>query len=149
MNNPMFGSCFCENIKFEISGITPKLYQCHCSMCRKVTSSSANTGCIIPKENFSWLTTNDITSFLKPTGYRVDFCPICGSTVPNPYRDNAFWIPMGLLDGEYNLQISNHLCVSSKASWERISDNAKQHNGVPNINQIATHSTTKNELEIK
>lgn len=133
----MIGSCFCENVKFKITGITPKLYQCHCSMCRKVTSSASNTAFIIPKDNFKWLSgINDIKTYEKPTGYRVDFCSSCGSTLPNMYRDIEFWVPAGLLNGVLELEVSNHLCVSSKASWDVISDNGKQFDGVPELHHI-------------
>lgn len=137
----MIGSCFCEKVKFEVSGVIPKLYQCHCSMCRKVTSSTSNTAFIIPKENFNWLSgTSDIKTYQKPTGYRVDFCTSCGSTVPNMYRNIEFWVPAGLLDGALELEISNHLCVSSKASWDEISDKGKQHDGVPDLHHITSCS---------
>ncbi|NQZ30453.1 MAG: GFA family protein [Oceanospirillaceae bacterium] len=135
----MIGSCFCEGVKFEVYGIVPKLYQCHCSMCRKVTSSTSNTAFIIPKENFKWIAgNNNIKTYRKPTGYRVDFCIDCGSTVPNEYRDKEMWIPAGLLDETLNLNISNHLCVSSRASWDEISDVGKQYDGVPEMHHITS-----------
>lgn len=133
----MKGSCFCKQIKFEVHGITPILYQCHCSMCRKVTSSTSNTAFIIPKKNFRWLENEgNISSFEKSTGYRVDFCIVCGSTVPNEYQNTMYWVPAGLLDDTSGLTISNHLCVSSKASWDTILDAGEQHQGVPAINSI-------------
>jgi len=136
----MIGSCFCGGVKFEVNGITPKLYQCHCSMCRKVTSSTSNTAFIIPIDNFKWISGDSfIKTYKKPTGYRVDFCTECGSTVPNIYRDIQVWIPAGLLDNPQELTISNHLCVSSKANWDEISDNGKQHAGVPELDSITSN----------
>ena len=133
----MKGSCFCEEVIFEVLGVEPVLYQCHCSMCRKVTSSSCNTAYIVPQENFKWLSKIDnIQSFTKPSGYRVDFCKCCGSPVPNLFGENDVWVPAGLLDEDYGLEISNHLCVSSKASWDEISGKGKKHKGVPELQCI-------------
>jgi len=135
----MIGSCFCENVKFEVTGITPKLYQCHCSMCRKVTSSTSNTAFIIPKGNLKWLAgVSEIKTYLKPTGYRVDFCTSCGSTLPNLYRDIEYWVLAGLLNDAVGLEISNHLCVSSKASWNEIFDKGKQYEGAPELHHITS-----------
>jgi hypothetical protein len=39
----MKGECLCGDVEFEIKGDLPNLYQCHCSLCRKVTGSSAAT----------------------------------------------------------------------------------------------------------
>ena len=29
------GSCLCGRVRFEVTAPFPKLYQCHCSLCRK------------------------------------------------------------------------------------------------------------------
>ncbi len=38
----MHGQCLCGAVKFEILGPLPKLYQCHCSLCRKQSGSASN-----------------------------------------------------------------------------------------------------------
>ncbi|WP_354010018.1 GFA family protein [Endozoicomonas lisbonensis] len=81
----MIGQCLCNEVRFKVSGQLPNFYQCHCSLCRKVTGSSANAGTIVNKESFEWLNGQEnVSSFIKKTGYRVDFCKSCGSPVPNP-----------------------------------------------------------------
>ena len=32
----MRGQCLCRQLSFESAGKTPLLYQCHCSLCRKL-----------------------------------------------------------------------------------------------------------------
>lgn len=133
----MFGSCFCESIKFEVAVSSPAIYQCHCSMCRKVTSSTSNTAFITAKENFKWICgSENITAYCKPAGYRVNFCNSCGSTVPNDYQEQYVWVPVGLLEGEHDFKIANHLCVASKASWDMIADSGQQYSAVPELAQI-------------
>lgn len=114
------GKCLCEAVAFEISGATPRLYQCHCSLCRKQGGSISNTATIVAKDNFRWLSGEDrISSFVLPTGFRSDFCSTCGSTVPNPLRNTPYyWVPSGLFDGSEKLQIAVHLYVGSRAAWD-------------------------------
>lgn len=117
----MRGQCLCEAVSFEIVGVTPKLYQCHCSLCRKQGGSTSNTGTVVAAENFRWLSGKEnISTFVKPTGFRSDFCSTCGSTVPNPLRNTPYvWVPSGMLEGTENLEIAVHLYVGSRAAWDK------------------------------
>ena len=116
----MRGQCLCGAVSFEIVGPIPRLYQCHCSLCRKQGGSVSNTATVVAANNFRWLSgQNLISSFVKPTGFRSDFCSKCGSTVPNPLRNTPYvWVPSGMLDGTENLEIAVHLYVGSRASWD-------------------------------
>ena len=116
----MHGHCLCEQIKFEIVGECFKLYQCHCSLCRRQGGSLSNTATIVSEEKFRWLEgTDHISSWVKASGFRSDFCSICGSPVPNPLRSLPyFWVPAGLLESDSTLEIVTHLCVASKAAWD-------------------------------
>ena len=130
----MIGSCFCETIKFEITGHIPDLYQCHCSECRKTTGASANAGFIISEKQVKWLKNKaNIKTFIKDSGFRVDFCKTCGSVVPNPTsaKPKMMWIPAGLLDNPPPMTVANHIFVGSKANWDEITANAKQHESLP------------------
>jgi len=117
----MKGECLCGEVKFEIEGNLPSLYQCHCSLCRKATGSSANAATFVSQECFRWLTGQEaISSFQKPTGYRSDFCSTCGSPVPNQLRGmDLIWVPAGLLEESFDAAVNVHLHLGSAASWER------------------------------
>lgn len=118
------GECLCGQIQFEIEGMLPSIYQCHCSLCRKATGAAANAATFVDRERFRWVFGEAlITSFLKPTGYRSDFCSACGSPVPNQLRGSELvWVPVGLLEGEFKAEVAAHLHLSSSASWERDSE---------------------------
>ena len=130
---PMRGKCLCGNIEFELVGATPKFYQCHCSLCRKQGGSSSNTATIVESSDFRWVSGQDgISSFIKPTGFRSDFCSKCGSPVPNPLRNTPYyWVPAGLLEGSDKLEIVAHLYVGSKASWDSINSSGTQYETMP------------------
>ncbi|MCH4813436.1 GFA family protein [Vreelandella neptunia] len=129
----MKGECLCGEVAFEIEGELPNFYQCHCSLCRKATGSSANAATFVEWNNFRWLSgQSSIRSFQKPTGYRSDFCSACGSPVPNKLRNtDLIWVPAGLLDEATESQISVHLHLSSAATWAQEPDRCVQLVGGP------------------
>jgi hypothetical protein len=116
----MNGKCLCGSIQFEVRNPPRGLYQCHCSLCRKQSGAASNAAFIVRSENLAWITGQElISSYIKPTGFRSDFCSQCGSPVPNPVRSTDYvWVPVGLLEDSSALEIAMHLFVGSKASWE-------------------------------
>ncbi|MDP2031076.1 MAG: GFA family protein [Thiobacillus sp.] len=134
----MRGNCLCGEVEFAVSGVLPNIYQCHCSLCRKATGSSANAALIVLSENFQWVCGQDrITSYVNDTGYRSDFCSKCGSPLPNPLGDRAeYWVPVGLLEDNASLQITAHLHVGSKASWDVVGSSGVQYQEAPNLESL-------------
>lgn len=134
----MHGKCLCGQVEFEIVGAVPRLYQCHCSFCRKQGGSTSNTATIVAAENFRWLAGQErISSWIKETGFRSDFCSTCGSSVPNPLRNTPyFWVPAGLFDDDAQLEIVAHLFVGSKAPWDNISSPAMQYEAAPKLAEL-------------
>nr|WP_269749631.1 GFA family protein [Vibrio navarrensis] len=62
----------------------PPIYQCHCSLCRKVSGSSSNSALIVEASNFKWCSgEHQIRSFSTSSGFKSEFCCQCGSPVPN------------------------------------------------------------------
>ena len=134
----MRGSCLCGEVTFQIGGALPKIYQCHCSLCRKQGGSSSNSAIIVPAQNFQWLDGQEqISSYVRSTGFRSDFCSRCGSPVPNPLRTVAYyWVPAGLLDDDQNLEVGVHLFVGSKAAWDEIPANGLQYRAAPELSEL-------------
>lgn len=129
----MHGECICGEVAFEINGVLPKAYQCHCSLCRKQSGSASNTGLMIAEKNFHWLKGEDNVSFFeKDTGFRSNFCSKCGSVVPNAFRDQPYvWVPVGSLDDSEPLEVAIQICVGSKASWDIVPSDVEQMDGMP------------------
>lgn len=132
---PMRGHCLCGQVEFEIDGSHLKLYQCHCSLCRRQGGSSSNTATIVPNERFRWLRgAESISSWQKETGFRSDFCSNCGSPVPNPLRNTSyFWVPAGLLEDGGHFEIVSHLCMSSRAPWDSTPQQGACYDGLPDL----------------
>lgn len=134
----MRGKCLCGSVEFEVVGNSPRIYQCHCSLCRKQSGASSNTATIVSAENFNWLSGQEhISSWLKDTGFRSDFCSKCGSPVPNSLRSTPYyWIPIGLVDDEQELETAAHVFVDSKASWEVISQRGVRYQTIPELSEF-------------
>jgi hypothetical protein len=134
----MRGECLCGAVAFEIAGPVPKLYQCHCSLCRKQGGSTSNTATVVAASSFRWLSGQErIGSYVKPTGFRSDFCSICGSTLPNPLRDTGYyWVPSGALDASEKLEITVHLFVGSRAAWDTAPLVGTQYETMPEMDEF-------------
>lgn len=129
----MKGECLCGTVKFEIEEEIRNLYQCHCSLCRKATGAAANAATFVQDSAFRWVSgESDIRSYKKPSGFRSDFCSVCGSPVPNILRGSGMvWIPAGLLDELDTSRISAHLHTKSAAPWEQESAECVRLDGGP------------------
>src|SRR5437868_12995886 len=134
----MRASCLCGSVRFQISGELPIMYQCHCSLCRKQGGSSSNSAVVIKATDLAWTAGQElISSYVKPTGFRSDFCSRCGSPVPNPLRSTSYyWVPVGLFDDEAKLEIGAQLYVGSKASWDEISPHGKHYDTAPDPSEF-------------
>lgn len=134
----MYGSCLCAQIRFELVGPRPKLYQCHCSLCRRQGGSASNTATIVEEKQFRWLSGQAlISSWVKDSGFRSDFCACCGAPVPNPIRNSSYvWIPAGLLDDDATMEVCAHLFVASKASWDLIASPGAQYETMPELAEL-------------
>jgi hypothetical protein len=140
----MLGKCLCGGVAFEVRDPPRRLYQCHCSLCRKQGGAASNAAFIVRGEQIVWVAGRElISSYIKPSGFRSDFCKRCGSPVPNPLRSTSYvWVPVGLLEEPAALSIAMHLFVGSKASWEPRPVSGTVHEEMPDFAELlkALHS---------
>jgi hypothetical protein len=132
------GGCLCGDIRFEIRGSIPGLYQCHCSLCRKLSGTNSNTAFMIRAADFSWASADRrVRVFERPTGFHSEFCERCGSPVPFAMAaEGLVWVPAGAIDGALGTRVTNHIFVASKADWDEIAGNAPRHDGDPGMETI-------------
>ena len=131
----MKGKCLCGKVQFELLGDIPNLYQCHCSLCRKVSGSSSNSAMRIASERFKWSKgKQEVSSYQTPSGFISNFCSTCGSPVPNIRASgDDYWVPVGLLEEQAGdkIAVAAHLFVDSKAAWDFISHASVQFEEMP------------------
>lgn len=137
----MLGKCLCGDIEFsaEIKTNPFKIYQCHCSLCKKQSGSSANSATIIEAAHFNWIKNATIKSWQKETGFSSHFCANCGCPVPNAFADKYYWIPLGLLELENKLdaiKVVANFCLRSKSSWHNVYQESDNFDGLPDFKTI-------------
>lgn len=114
------GGCLCGAVRFAVREFSSGIFKCHCSRCRKAFGGASSAAALAPKDAFSWLQGQEsIKEFQLVAGYRRRFCPTCGSLLPQYLPDYSLhWVPMGLLDTDPGIRLSQHIHVGSKAAWE-------------------------------
>lgn len=129
----MQGKCLCGEVRFTLSGKIPNLYQCHCSLCRKVTGSSANAAFRVKREQLVWNAGAELVrQYQTAAGFKSHFCGRCGSPLPNlTASDSAWWVPVGLLEEADALEVVAHVFVGSRAPWDVIADSARHYEEMP------------------
>ena len=124
------GQCNCGSIHFEIRSDPAGIYVCHCSICRRSTGSNGIAVVLVPNDDFRWTSGEEyIEMWTKPnSAWETWFCKICGSRVPGRNDSARMFVPAGLLaDGGSALRVIHHIWVGSKADWDEIGDQGKQH----------------------
>ncbi|MGK0258225.1 MAG: hypothetical protein ACI96M_001658 [Candidatus Azotimanducaceae bacterium] len=132
------GSCLCESVRFQVLISSAKVYQCFCALCRKASGSQSNSAFIVAEQKFNWACDQaTISSYMKPTGFRSDFCATCGSPVPNQLRNRPFfWIPAGLMDKTFNAVITTHIFTPKSPDWTLVKDGVTKHSSMPNMDEF-------------
>lgn len=134
----MQGKCLCGRVQFVLSGELPDLYQCHCSLCRKVSGSSSNAALKVGLAQFSWSAGEPLVrEYATASGFKSHFCSCCGSPLPKlTANDTVWWVPVGLLEHGEGLRVGAHLFVASKAPWDVIPDSGERFDEMPNYEDL-------------
>ncbi|MEL6875217.1 MAG: GFA family protein [Pseudomonadota bacterium] len=117
-------------MSFEIDMDLKDIIICHCSICRRWSGTNGIAVSIIPADRFRWTAgESEVTYWKKPDGdWQSAFCATCGSALPGANDDKSFFVPVGLLPEDIeDLRVSHHIWVDSKADWDEIGDDGKQH----------------------
>lgn len=125
------GSCLCGDITWEIDGPITALFNCHCSMCRKVHGTAFGTYAVAAAGDLRWTSGEERVARYRssPQGNRA-FCPRCGSVVADLIGDMAV-APAGNFCGEIDRTLDGHMFAGSKAPWHEITDSAPQFEAYP------------------
>ena len=144
----IYGQCSCGTVKFEFDIEELLAYQCHCSICRKISGTAYTTTLMAPEKEFVWVRGLEfISSYAKDNGYKTSFCSRCGSPVPNKFRDFPLYsVPVGCLDGIPDITIVAKIYFGSKAKWDEDQFSGKRFSDMPSLSDMLglLHVQTKN-----
>ncbi len=116
------GSCLCGGVEFELDGPVVRMFNCHCSICRKTSGAAHGTFAVGHAKDFTWHKGEDLISqYETPANGPRSFCSNCGSTLPG-VDDRYAAMPAGALDDDPVKRPEFHFLTASKASWHEIVD---------------------------
>lgn len=126
------GECFCGAVAYRLDAPPTRARSCHCSRCRKAFSAAASAYAEVAPGSLAWTRGEDLlTSHVDADGTGKRFCSRCGSTLCGVVGGEVHGITLGCLNEDPGLAIEHHLFVGSKAPWDRIPEDAVQHEGFP------------------
>ena len=112
------GSCLCGAVAYEFDPPPLRMYNCHCSRCRRAVSAAYQTVVRADRSRFRWLAGADnLADYrLAATRFQCAFCRTCGSRMPWA-RDAQVCVPAGSLDGDPGVRSSDNIYTDSRAAW--------------------------------
>ncbi len=123
------GGCLCGAVRFRVGEFSSAIFKCHCSKCRKAFGGASSAAAVVGEGAFEWLQGRAaIREFQSESGFKRCFCSDCGSVLPQFLPDyKQYWIPVGLLDADPGIRLKQHIHVNSKAAWEILDADTRQH----------------------
>ncbi|MBL1277073.1 MAG: GFA family protein [Ectothiorhodospiraceae bacterium] len=126
------GSCLCGEIAYEVEIIPEKVYNCHCSQCRKAHGATFATQAFAKGETLTFIKGEEhIGEYKGELGIRA-FCKKCGTRLMNYAPDKNLYLSVALacVDGDHGIKPVSHAYADSKAPWHCPSD------GIPSFSEI-------------
>jgi hypothetical protein len=121
---PLYGSCLCGGVRFEVTAPFRRASHCHCSRCRKHSGTFGLTHGRVPREAFRLLAGEELIRVWRPPdgGAVKAFCSVCGSSLFGgtwPHGPEVS-IRLGALDGDPRIRPQFHTFVDSRAPWDEL-----------------------------
>ena len=128
MTEPRDGGCQCGRIRYRIDGEPLDFVVCHCTDCRRQSSSAFGMSLFVPTGAFV-LTSGILKSFaVTCDSGRIKtctFCGDCGSRITHQTRPEALSVKAGTLDDPSDLVPSAHYWTKRKLPWVVIPDGVR------------------------
>jgi len=120
----LIGKCSCGTVQFSVEDQFLYSGHCHCSQCRRASSSAFSAFGGIQKEKLQVKNgKGSISIFAKNEDDLVSFCTACGSILFSVIRNGGFvHVPLGTLVDNPNIRPTFYIFVGSKAPWYEITD---------------------------
>jgi len=127
------GSCLCGAIVFEVELIPEKIYNCHCSQCRKSHGAAFATQAFAKGDTLKFIKGETLLKEYSGHGGVRSFCAVCGSRLMNYAPDKNLYLSVALssVDCDYVGKPVAHANVESKASWHTPSEGIPLYPGMP------------------
>jgi hypothetical protein len=132
---PIEGGCQCGALRYTIGLRNLVSYVCHCSECKKQSSSSFAVSVPIPAKYFQLTGNAEIYKRATDSGTKTNcyFCPSCGTRIYHQSERSPDVITLkgGTLDDISSLPTLAHLWTKRKQVWMDLPTNIETHETQP------------------
>ena len=141
MNFPLTGGCVCGAVRYVISQEPLRVYDCHCTVCQRITSSAFSIGMVVPEAAFRAVGAEprSVPGGVTEAGrHKSRFvCPDCGTWLfgaPRPGNEPGQMVRIvrgGTLDDTSWLRPTEHYWMRSAQKWIVLPQEAKAYETQP------------------
>ena len=114
------GSCFCNAVQFEVSGVPKAVVNCHCNFCRSHSGAAFSTYAVASEAALKITAGQDFvaTFQFKENAYK-HFCKQCGSAI---YNQNVRYmgfcmVYLGRIAEPENIVPTANIYCESQLAW--------------------------------
>lgn len=152
---PWTGGCQCGQVRYELTEHPLTLYACHCTECRKQSTSAFGMSLIVRRRSVTY--TGELGEWWRPTdsgaGLTCRFCPHCGSRVFHDWEqpgveesDLRMTIKGGSLDSGFAIAPVAHIWTRSKHPVTIIPEDVLVFEKEPDDEEIAIRAFARTYL---
>jgi hypothetical protein len=126
------GGCLCGAVRYSVSRSYLSASNCYCAMCRKAHGGPFSTHIPMRRDQFQILK-GELKTYKSSLNGRREYCPDCGThiLVHGQVADGSVAVPVGTLDGDPPVKVTNHIFIKDRVSWYSILDELPQYDGWP------------------
>jgi hypothetical protein len=122
------GGCHCGAVKYILNASPLSVQHCHCETCRKSTGALHATVGIIQRDKIVIEGVDKLIKYRTSPGFEQQFCRTCGCNLFAYDDDDTTFSLVNLptLDNDQDpahpKEMESHIFMSSRATWEHVSD---------------------------
>ena len=122
------GGCHCGAVRYTLQASPLSVQHCHCESCRKSIGALHATLAIMRRDKVEIEGAENLTKYRTSPGFEQQFCRTCGCNLFAYDDDEAtlFYVDLPTLDGGLDpghpREMESHIFMSSRATWEHVSD---------------------------
>jgi len=119
------GSCFCGEVKFEVTLPTLFCAHCHCTMCRRVHGAGYVTWIGVPYTQFRMVAGQEHLKVHHSSDHgRRSFCDICSSSLfcESTHHPEHIDIVLANLSDKIDRDPQAHYYFSDRVEWTPVHD---------------------------
>jgi len=124
------GGCFCNLVRYRITGTPLRILNCHCTMCRRASGAPFVTWITVRARNFSFTKMRPI-EFESSSKADRTFCDQCGTALTFQHKADrrTIDVTVGSLDDPERFVPTMDIHTQSHVPWVPLNPTLKRYDG--------------------